>query len=506
MSRIKEFLTGWLSPKNGAPKEAEADALRADFKERYHHFKLLLNANNQALQKMADIEQALHQRSHFGMPFVRDRCTATSVSVLQMIKNMAQLAPGKHPELRDRFTSINQKINEILVVKKRPREEKLVIPMDAIDMTMADLIGNKMAMLGEVKNGLQLNVPPGFAITTHAYERLLVETGLRDEINRLMQSADIEDGEGLFHLSTRIREMIIHAELPPDVTDAIRNAWSELEALAGSPLKVAVRSSALGEDSADSSFAGQYNSELNVSGENLLDIYKQVVASKYNLHAIIYRLNRGFRDEDIPMAVGCLRMIDAVCGGVLYSRNPVDSEDDAVIINSVWGLPKTVVDGTSPCDLFIMSRKAPYPLIHQDVRVKDIKYARCETGTGLCRFDVDDYLAEAPSLNEQQKTDLAEIAIKLEKYYEHPQDIEWAIGPSGKIYILQSRPLQLKKREAATHCNPGSTYENETLIVAGGITASPGAACGDIFVVETNADAMRFPKGAILVARQALPT
>jgi pyruvate,water dikinase len=505
MSRIREFLAGWLSKKSGALKEAEAEVLRGNFKERYHHFKLLLNANNQSLQKMADIEQALHERSHFGMAFVRGRCIATSVSVLQMIKNMAHLAPEKYPELRSRFSSINEKINEILVVKKRPHEEKLIIPMDAIDVTMADLIGNKMAMLGEVKNGLELNVPPGFAITTHAYERFLVETGLRDEINRLMQSADIEDAEGLFHLSTRIRQKIIHSEIPQTVVDAIRNAWSDLEALAGAPLKVAVRSSALGEDSADSSFAGQYSSELNVSGDDLLDTYKLVVASKYNLHAIIYRLNRGFRDEDIPMAVGCLRMIDAVSGGVLYSRNPVNSKDDAVIINSVWGLPKTVVDGTSPCDLFVLSRTAPYPVIHEDVKVKDVKYARCETSAGLCRFDVDDHLAEAPSLNEKQKKDLAEIAIKIERYYEHPQDIEWAIGPSGKIYILQSRPLQQKKMDAATQCNPVSMYENETLLVAGGITASPGAACGDVFVVETNSDAIRFPKGSILVVRQALP-
>lgn len=505
MSRIREYLAGWFSQKSGALKEAEADALRGDFKERYHHFKLLLNANNQSLQKMADIEQALHERSSFGMAFVRERCTATSVSVLQMIKNLEHLAPEKYPDLRTRFASINQKINEILVVKKRPLEEKLVISIDAVDMTMADLIGNKMAMLGEVKNSLGLNVPAGFAITTHAYELFLLETGLRDEINRLVQSADIEDPESLFHLSTRIRRKIIHSEIPREVADAVRNAWSDLEALAGAPLKVAVRSSALGEDSADSSFAGQYNSELNVSGEALLDTYKRVVASKYNLHAMIYRLNRGFRDEDIPMAVGCLRMIDAVSGGVLYSRNPLNSEDDAIIINSVWGLPKTVVDGTTLCDLFVMSRIAPYPVIREDVSVKDIKYARCETGSGLCRFDVDDHLAEAPSLNEQQKTDLAQIAIRLEKYYEHPQDIEWAIGPSGKIYILQSRPLQLKKRSVTSDCRPVVVYENEILIVSGGITASTGAACGDVFVVETNADAMRFPKGAILVARQALP-
>jgi pyruvate,water dikinase len=505
MNRIRNFFAGWFSPKSGALDAAEADALRGDFKERYHHFKLLLTANNQALQKMADIEQALHEHSHFGMAFVRDRCTATSVSVLQMIKNLAHLSPEKYPELHDRFTAINREINDILTVKERALEEKLVIPMDAIDRTMADLVGNKMAMLGEVSNNLKLNVPPGFAITTYSYERFLVETGLRDETNRLIQSADLENVEALYQVSARIRQKIIHAELPGEVAEAIGNAWKVLESQAGRPLKVAMRSSALGEDSAGNSFAGQYNSELNVSRDDLLDTYKRVVASKYNLQAIIYRLNRGFRDEDIPMAVGCLRMIDAVCGGVLYSRNPINSEDDAVIINSVWGLPKTVVDGTTLCDLFMLSRTAPHPVVHENISVKDEKYACCEDGSGLCRFDVSDQLANAPSLDEKQKIDLAAIAIRLENYYGHAQDIEWTIGPSGRIYLLQSRPLQQKKADTATHSIPTGPIENESVIVSGGITASPGAACGEVFVVEKNADSMRFPKGAILVTRQALP-
>ena len=488
-----------------APNDAETERLKVDFKDRYHHFKLLLNANNQALQKMADIEQGLQGRFSFGMAFVRDRCTSVSVNVLQMIRHLERLAPQKYSPLHARFTLLNQQINEILSLKKRSDEERLVIPLDAVDENMAGLVGNKMAMLGEVKNKLHLHVPEGFAVTTHAYERFLVETGLRDEINRLVQTADINHVEGLYALSIRIRQKIIQSDMPSDIAEAIQGAWKNLETRVQGPLRVAMRSSALGEDAEGSSFAGQYNSELNVGSDDLLDTYKRVIASKYSLQAMTYRLNRGFRDEETPMAVGCLQMIDAVAGGVIYSRDPIDSKQDAVLINSVWGLAKTVVDGAAPCDSFVLSRRAPHEVIQEKIGYKGLKYACCDTDSGLCRENIDKATAARASLYHGQQTRLAEIALLLEDHNGYPQDIEWAIGPDGNIYILQSRALHQKQVSPDNASASFDGQENETVIIHGGITASAGAACGEVFVVEKHADAIRFPKGAVLVTRQALP-
>ena len=127
----------------------------------------------------------------------------------------------------------------------------------------------------------------------------------------------------------------------------------------GRGVKVSLRSSALGEDALHTSFAGQYRSELNVSSDNLIHAYKEIAASKYSLQAIIYRLNRGIRDEDIDMCVGCMSMINAIAGGVIYSRNPLDVRDERIFIHSVFGLPKSVVDGSVSADLFAVSRNHP---------------------------------------------------------------------------------------------------------------------------------------------------
>ena len=356
MLRIGVIFSKWISKKRNPLDEVEAERLRLAFKDRYHHFKLLLSANNQALQVMADIERALHAGGAFGMAFVRDRCTGVSVNVLRMINALDHLSQGKYPGLRPRFNAVNQEVNRILSARPVISNETPVLPLSAIDKTATGLVGGKMAMLGELKNRLGLKVPDGFAVTTHAYERFFMETGLRDEVNRMIQSADPEDVEGLYILSVRIRKEIVRTKIPEDIAAAIRSEWRALEARVGAPFTLAVRSSALGEDAAGSSFAGQYHSELNVRPGELLDTYKSVLAGKYNLQAIVYRLNRGLRDEDIPMAVGCVQMVDAVSGGVAYSSSPIRGEKDGVYINSVWGLPKAVVDGSAPCDLFIMSK------------------------------------------------------------------------------------------------------------------------------------------------------
>ena len=505
MNRLRRLVKKYFFSPDTDPDEIEVEKLRLDFKTRYHHFKLLLSSNNKSLDIMADIEKAFQGHDTFGMSFVRASCTAASVSVFSMIKNLEKLAPGRYDELENRFTNIQGEVERILTQKKTLKDHRLILPLERVHKDMADFVGSKMANIGEIQNALGVMVPSGFVITAAAYEKFLCETQLRAEINRLIQATSPEDVETLYRLSSEIRQRILETEIPQAIKSSIHQAWEDVENKMGRRTTLALRSSALGEDTEESSFAGQYRSELNVSKESVFDSYREIVASKYSVEAITYRLNRGFKDEDIAMCVGCMTMIDAVCGGVIYTRSPVNIRDDSIYINSAWGLPKLVVDGSDVNDLLVVSRTRPLQVIREDIQPKRIKYT-CYPMEGIRREELTDEARGSLSLTKQQALSLAEIAIKIEIHYGSPQDIEYAIDRDGTIYILQCRPLQQIKSSKPESPESLSPLSGETILISGGITASGGAAFGPAFLAEKAADILKFPQGGVLVVRQALPS
>ncbi len=284
----------------------------------------------------------------------------------------------------------------------------------------------------------------------------------------------------------------------------ILEQYEALEQEEGKGVRVALRSSALGEDLVRTSFAGQYRSELNVSREHILDAYKEILASKYGLPAMTYRLNRGIRDEDVAMCVGVIAMVDARSGGVTYSRNPVNLRDDHVVINSVWGLPKPVVDGSTPVDLFMVARTDPPSISAREIPDKQQKYV-CYEDEGVCRLDITGQERCDPSLTDEQVIEIARLAIQLEMHHGVAQDMEWAVRTDGTTLLLQCRPLQQIQTTQASRTLQTDPVLEAHLIVRGGTTVSPGAASGPVFIVKKDMDALRFPEGAVLVTSQALP-
>lgn len=524
---LKKILPG---ARGGAQIAAGAEGLRTAFRERYHNFKLLLSANNKALEIMSEMEEALRGNRPFGMSFVRANSTAVLVNVFRIIKYLDELAPGRYMGLHPRFRDIQEEINRLLAQRALSLPDRLIFPLDAIDKEMADHVGSKMANLGEIRNRLSLRVPAGFVISSLAYQRFMEHNELQAEIDRRLQSADTERLDELYSLSAGIQQIIIRSPLPEGLQAAIMEAYRGLEAQHGPGVTVSLRSSALAEDTAGTSFAGQYRSVLNVSAENIVQAYKEIVASKYSLAAMTYRFNRGIRDEDIAMCVGCMVMIQASAGGVMYSRNPVDIRDDSVYINSAWGLPKSVVDGSVTPDLFVVSRVEPMTVIQKRIQVKEQLFV-CYPEEGVCRLDLAGDRGGSPSLTDELAVGLARIALKLEEFYGHPQDVEWAISPEGEIYVLQCRPLRQKegraeaeakaeaKAKAEAEVRAEGEVEGESVgprtgpapkpreevILEGGATASPGVGGGPVFVIRKEADILRFPQGAVLVAVQSLP-
>jgi pyruvate, water dikinase len=505
MANLLDFVKKFAISRRGTKAAtANVEELRAAFRARYHNFKLLLNANNKALEVMAEMEQALRGNRPFGMSFIRANCTAVSVNVFRIVKNLDQLAPGKYEDLYDRFKDIQDQCNQVLSQRNLPKGELMVLPFDLVNKDLADQVGSKMANIGEVLNRLHLPVPHGFVVSALGYERFHEHNDLQAEIDRRLQSTSVEELDELYALSADIQQLIIRAEVPKDLERAIMDAYHQLELGAGSGVKVSMRSSALGEDSAGTSFAGQYRSELNVSADNIIQAYKEIVASKYSLQAISYRLNRGIRDEDVAMCVGCMVMVNAVAGGVMYTRNPLNIRDDSIFINSVWGLPKSVVDGSVASDLFVVARRQKLSIVERDIKVKDHKFV-CYPDEGICRMDLTGESSAVPSIDDRQVLALAQIALILEDYYGGPQDIEWAVAPDGTLYVLQCRPLQQTEVAGARSLKTERPAGDPPPMFAGGVTGSPGVASGAVFWVRKHSDTLQFPQGAVLVASQALP-
>ncbi len=502
MAGVVELIRNIFSRKKKEREPLNIHELRVAFTSRYHNFKLLLTANNKALEIMSDLEKALEGNQTFGMSFIRSNCTAVLVNVFRMIKNLDELAPGKYSELHNSFKQIQEQINAVLAYKKPALGDSPVIPLESITADMVDQVGSKMANVAEIKNKIHIPVPSGFVISALAYDRFIQFNDLQTEIDRRIQAADTEKIDDLYTLSSDIQQLIMRSRVPPDLEAAIVQAYRQVEAATYPDVKVSLRSSALGEDAAGTTFAGQFRTVLNVGAEHLIDAYKEVVASKYGLPAVSYRLARGIPDEDVAMCVGSMEMVDAQAGGVMYSSNPLNIRDRSIFIDAVWGLPKAVVDGNVAPDEYVISRDT-LEVIRREIKQKELEF-KCLPDEGVCRMEIAGEKAGLPCLTDEQAKMLASMAIELEDYYGSPQDIEWAVTPDNSIYILQCRPLQQTDVPGKEHV-PGIQLENETVLVRGGITASSGVATGPVFIVRNDVDKLKFPSGSVLVTSQSLP-
>lgn len=471
------------------------ERLRKAFKTRYYTFRRLLKANNEALAMMTEIEEALRGGRPFGMSFVRERCTRTAANVFQIVKHMNELAPRKYAKLYDRFKDIQQNINPHIRPLKFTAQGPMVIPLDQIDKTHADLVGAKMANLGQIRNRIGMPTPDGFVISSQAYRRFIEHSELQVEIDRKIQAASVDRLDKRFALSSEIQKLIIDAPIPEELENEVMEHYFRLDRACADELTLAVRSSSLGEDLDTASFAGQFRSILDVNKDDLLYAYKEIIASKYSFPAVSYRLNRGLRADSLAMCVGCLVMVDARFGGVAYTRNPVNISDDSILIQYTQGVPKAVVAGRGLVDTIRIARG-------DSPKIQFRETADQQSQKPL-HDDINQENQE--SLADDQALELANLALRLEEYYSLPLDIEWAIDKCGSLVILQCRTLrQIEKGKAESFPAPIEEPDSDALL-RGGKTASSGVAFGPVFHVDKEKDLFTFPENAVLVARQALP-
>ena len=500
---IKKIFFGGKQ-KNSNTEKSPDDVIRSRFKTKYWNFKNLLSINNTILESMSKIELALQGSQRFSMEFIRENCTSISVNIYKLIKKINDISDGRYETLYHTFADIQHKINQILEEREESFDGKLVLSIEEINTVSANYAGSKMANLGEIMNLTGINVPHGFVITVSAYHLFLEHSDLQKNINQQLQSVDIEDIMMLGTASSNIQKLIMQSTIPPELEAAIFDGYRRLEEKTEKDVKVSMRSSALGEDSRESSFAGQYHTELNVSYKTLIHSYKKVLAGKYSPQAITYRFNKGFRDEDIIMCVGCMSMVEAVSSGVMYSKDPGDIHNDIVVINAVPGLGKAAVEGSVTPDLFVVSKEQRFRILKKEIHVKDQKILFF-SNKELHIIELPEPDKHRPAITDKQAYSLVKQAVMLENHFNTPQDIEWAIEKDGMVRILQSRPLKQAKKEDNEPKDTLAIKVNNHTILNGGVTASPGVACGPAFIVNSAEEIYKFPKGAVLVAKNSLP-
>ena len=380
-----------------------------------------------------------------------------------------------------------------VVVAAEPTQNTIVRQFTALRRAHTSVVGGKGANLGEM-TAAGLPVPPGFVIGIEAYERYCAANELGPSISAALATIDPDDTAALDATSAKLREMITGGTMPDDLRLAIETAFRDLGA--GQPIRVAVRSSATAEDTPQFSFAGMFESFLNVGADDLLEKAKACWASTFGARVLFYRLKQKM-PGDMPVAVIVQRMVDAEKSGVMFTTDPATRDSSRMVIEAVWGLGEAIVQGAVTPDRHVID-KTSRRVLESVIAEKEFLLRSNGVTAGVLREELTDKPAsKAPVLTVEEISRLADYGLRAEAHYGTPQDLEFAVE-RGQIFLTQSRPITTLGASVTK-----APATDATLVH--GLGASPGRASGPVRVLRSAAESASLVQGEILVARMTSP-
>jgi pyruvate,water dikinase len=379
------------------------------------------------------------------------------------------------------------------------------------------LVGGKNASLGEMYcelSGQGVLVPNGFAITADAYRHVLKEAGAWQKLRDALEGMDPDDVADLARRGKRAREIVYGAGLPDDLTAEIIAGYRRLQEEYGEEVSLAVRSSATAEDLPTASFAGQQETYLNIKGdESLLDACRRCFASLFTDRGIHYRIDQEFDHFAVALSIGVMKMVrsDLAASGVFFSLDTESGFRDVVFITGAYGLGENVVQGAVDPDEFYV-HKPTFEAGHRAVlrRMLGDKAIKMIFVEGEIKQTVRNIPApkadrERYCITDEDVLELADYAIKIERHYGRPMDMEWAKdGTDGKIYVVQARPETVASQRKATVLE---SYEMEGAgeVLTEGRSVGQKIAAGTAHFIKDVAHLHEFKPGEVLVADTTTP-
>jgi pyruvate,water dikinase len=301
--------------------------------------------------------------------------------------------------------------------------------------TDAAVVGGKGASLATLA-AAGLPVPPGYVVTTAAFEAARDVDGIRRRIATTLASLDRGDVTDLESVAAEVRGLLETVRLPEGVERAIRAAYREL----GDDVPVAVRSSASMEDSAQTSFAGQQDTYLWIVGEDAVLKHVQLCwASVYSARSLAYRYDHAVSEDDVSMAVVVQEMVDARAAGVAMTLDPLTGVRTSIVVEAAFGLGESVAGGIVTPDNYVVD-KVILEITAQTIASKEVEIVADVAGGRVIQREVSADRRLQPALEPAQVIAVARLAKQVERHYGCPQDVEWALDEAGEVRLLQSRP------------------------------------------------------------------
>jgi len=308
---------------------------------------------------------------------------------------------------------------------------KFIKDFKEIDKKDIQIAGGKGANLGElIKIGIP--VPDGFIILAGAFEGFLEENDINIEIKKSWNRINIKDIESVEENSEILRDLISRGRIPKKIEEEILKEFDKLRTK-----YVAVRSSATAEDSKIDSWAGELETYLNTTKENLIENIKKCWSSLYTPRAIFYRFQRKLNHTPVSVAVVVQKMVQSDVSGVCFTVHPVTKDKNQMVIEAVWGLGEILVSGQITPDTYVIE-KDTLNILDKNINLQEKMIVRSKVGNKL--VSVPQAKQSKQKLSKEQIRKLSRICLKIENHYQYPQDIEWALE-NRKFYILQTRPI-----------------------------------------------------------------
>jgi len=386
---------------------------------------------------------------------------------------------------------------------------KRILSISELGVNDIEIAGGKGANLGELIEA-GFDVPPGFVLTTAAYDYFLDKNELHKVLSHVLSELDETSDASLHRASEAVMEAFLKASIPKDLQKNIIKAYEALFDGKDDGL-VAVRSSATAEDLPTASFAGQQDTFLNVYGrEELLDKIKRCWASLFTPRAISYRTSKAFEHNKVKLAVIVQKMVRSDVSGIMFTVDP-NSELPHIIIEAGYGLGEALVSGKVTPDTYVVE-KFHKRIINKRVAKQSWKLIRGEKGDTI-RVEIPESEQKEQKLDDEGILYLAEIGNQVELHYDRPMDIEWCME-NGQFYLVQARPVTTLKSNSQINNNieRGEEQVNEILepeerakTLTRGLAASPGKASGRVKILREGMSLDVVKQGNILITQMTTP-